>query len=89
MKLLGYILINKKPKLIFQLKKKEFKLQHLLIYYKAGLYENNKFVLNKRMQSLLGVEEVANLDEYIVFEDRVQLDKRAKAEGEQSKYIIV
>lgn len=85
--LLGYILINKKPKLNISVKEERVQTPTSinLVTEAMALYENNKFVLNKRMQSLLGVEEVANLDEYIVFEDRVQLDKRAKAEGEQSR----
>ena len=90
--LLGYILINKKPKLNISVKEERVQTPTSinLVTEAMALYENNKFVLNKRMQSLLGVEEVANLDEYIVFEDRVQLDKRAKvSKANNREYIIV
>lgn len=85
-KLLGYTLIHKKQKIVtIQVEEKKVQTPNTinLVSEAMALFENNKYYMNKRMQALLGVEEVNNLDEYVYYEDRSQLEKRAKSEGDQ------
>jgi len=88
-KLFGYILLSKKQRTTFNFDEKEKKIQTPdtinSISLAIALYENNKYILNKRMKSLLNVEEVVNFDDYVYAFDRMQLEKRAKLDNDQSK----
>ncbi|MCK9471737.1 MAG: hypothetical protein WC006_01830 [Bacilli bacterium] len=87
--LLGYVLIQQKAKQVAVVETSSSTLLNSLnlVTEAIAVFESDssKFAFNKRMQTLLGVEEVDNLDDYIHFDDRKQLEKRAKAEGEKSK----
>lgn len=87
-KLLGYVIINQKVIASNTEVSSANELNPLNLVNEAmAVYESDKskLVLNKKMQMILGVEEVNNLDDYVFFDDRKQLEKRAKAEGEKSK----
>lgn len=87
-KLLGYVIVNQKTKTAATETNSASELNSLNLVSEAmAVYESDKgkFVLNKKMQAMLGVEEVNNFDDYVFFDDRKQLEKRAKADGEKSK----
>jgi GGDEF domain-containing protein len=89
--LLGYVLIKQRVRgnvQVAETNSNAILLSTLNLVTEAiALYDSdtNKYVLNKKMQVALGVEEVSNLDDFIYFEDRIQLEKRAKVEGDKSR----
>lgn len=87
-KLLGYVLLNSRTRPAPADESKAVSINILNLVSEAiAIYESetNKFTLNKKMQTLIGANEVTDFDEYIFFEDRRQIEKRAKAEGAKSK----
>ncbi len=87
-KLLGYVLINKKDQVFQEDTPTTYQVDAINLVNEAlAIYEsdNNKLLINNKMQNLLGVDSVNSLDEYIYAEDKKQIEKRARAEGEKSK----
>lgn len=87
-RLLGYVITQKKEEPIDLQAIERSKLESINLVNEAlAIYESdtNKFLLNRKMQNLLGVETVTNFDDYIFIEDKKQIEKRSKLENNRSR----